>query len=57
MEKKVSRKPRVIKVVLLGNSGIINQTQIGVGKSSLINRFISDRFNLNNEATVGAAYQ
>jgi len=57
MEKKVSRKPRVIKVVLLGNSGITNDKQIGVGKSSLINRFISDRFNLNNETTVGAAYQ
>ena len=37
-----------VKVVILGNSG--------VGKSSIILRFVADNFKSDGEATIGASY-
>ena len=37
------------KIILLGNSS--------VGKTSIVNRFIGDRFDENYKATIGPDYQ
>jgi len=44
----MSRNPVQVKVVLLGNSG--------VGKSSIVLRFVADNFKADAEATIGASY-
>jgi len=44
----MSRNPVQVKVVLLGNSG--------VGKSSIVLRFVADNFKTDAEATIGASY-
>jgi GTPase SAR1 family protein len=43
------------KVVLLGESGKINPKK-GVGKSSVIARYINDTFQTNNMSTTGASF-
>ena len=37
-----------IKIVLLGN--------VAVGKSSIMQRFVNDKFDIKQETTVGASY-
>lgn len=44
----MSKAPVQVKVVLLGDSG--------VGKSSIVLRFVADNFKLDAEATIGASY-
>jgi len=45
------------KVVLLGESGkIIWEIDIGVGKTSIISRFINNTFQANNMSTTGASF-
>jgi small GTP-binding protein len=39
---------RIVKVVVLGDSG--------VGKSSIVMRFVTNNFKVNNEPTIGAAF-
>ena len=43
------------KVVLLGESGIL-YPNLGVGKSSIIARYINDTFQNNNMSTTGASF-
>ena len=43
-----SEKAKEIKVILLGNSG--------VGKTSIINRYIYNKFDQNSETTLGSTY-
>ena len=43
-----SEKGKEIKVILLGNSG--------VGKTSIINRYIYNKFDQNSETTLGSTY-
>lgn len=43
-----------VKVVLLGESG--NWLKKGVGKTSLVYRFVMDNFNPNLDPTIGAAF-
>lgn len=43
-----NEKPREVKVVLLGDSG--------VGKSSLVLRFVTNNFKMNSESTIGASF-
>ena len=44
----MAHKAREVKVVLLGESG--------VGKSSLVLRFVTDNFKPYNESTIGASF-
>ena len=44
----VDRKEYTFKIVLMGESG--------VGKSSIALRMVSDTFNANTEATIGASF-
>ena len=43
------------KVVLIGESGM-NIITIGVGKTSIINRFVNNSFNTDYMPTLGASY-
>jgi len=45
-ESKTKKELKKIKIILLG--------EIGVGKSSLINRYVSNKFNTFNQATIGS---
>lgn len=45
---KMSTSPEQVKLVLLGDSG--------VGKSSLLRRFVHDTFNEETDSTMGASY-
>lgn len=44
----MQKAPTQVKVVLLGDSG--------VGKSSLVLRFVADNFKVDGDATIGASY-
>ncbi|CAG9325554.1 unnamed protein product [Blepharisma stoltei] len=46
--EKMQKAPTQVKVVLLGDSG--------VGKSSLVLRFVADNFKNDADATIGASY-
>ena len=48
MSDDLAENVKELKIILLGNSG--------VGKTSIINRYIHNQFNLNSETTIGSSF-
>jgi hypothetical protein len=56
MNSNTNKAATPCKVVLLGESGKYLNITLGVGKSSIISRYINDTFQNNNMSTTGASF-